>query len=76
MIDTGLGISAEELPSIFEPFYRGNDARATSEEGSGLGLPIAREIVGAHGGSLEVKSSEGQGSTFTVWLPAPDDRQL
>jgi signal transduction histidine kinase len=67
--DDGAGIVAEDLPHIFEPFYRGREA-APDEEGSGLGLAIARDIVVAHEGSLEVDSRQGEGSTFTVRLPS------
>ena len=66
--DTGSGISAEDLPHIFEPFYRGTGS-SSEDERSGLGLAIARDIVQAHGGSLEVASRLGEGSTFTVLLP-------
>ncbi len=65
--DAGPGIPAEELPRIFERFHRG---RGASARGAGLGLPIAREIAEAHGGRLEVESTEGRGSCFTTWLPA------
>lgn len=67
--DDGAGIVAEDLPHIFEPFYRGREA-APDEESSGLGLAIARDIVVAHEGSLEVDSRHGEGSTFTVRLPS------
>lgn len=65
--DTGIGIGAEDLPHIFERFYR---VRSQSEiPGTGLGLPIAAELVRRHGGVLEVSSTLGQGSTFAVYLP-------
>lgn len=65
--DTGVGVEAQEVPKIFERFHR---VGARQEmPGAGLGLPIAREIARAHGGSIEVESREGQGSTFTVELP-------
>jgi len=66
--DTGPGVDPADLPHIFERFYRAEAARATS--GSGLGLAIARWLAERHGGRIEVDSVAGQGSTFTVVLPA------
>ena len=66
--DTGPGIPAEELEHIFMPFYRGRTGRRFPQ-GMGLGLAIARDLVIAHGGRLEVESALGQSSRFTVWLP-------
>jgi len=68
--DTGPGVAADDLPHIFEPFYRGIGSASREDGGSGLGLAIARDIVLAHGGSLDVVSTPGKGSTFTVRLPA------
>ncbi|HEV8636653.1 MAG TPA: chemotaxis protein CheB [Chloroflexota bacterium] len=69
--DHGHGIPAEHLPHIFSRFYRvAGPARAEST-GLGLGLPISRAIVAAHGGTIQVSSAEGQGTTFTVRLPLP-----
>jgi heavy metal sensor kinase len=68
--DTGVGIPAGALPHIFERFYRVDPARSRGRGGSGLGLAIARRIVEAHEGSIEVESRPGEGSTFTVRLPA------
>jgi two-component system OmpR family sensor kinase len=65
--DTGVGISEDQLPLVFERFYRADDARA--EGGVGLGLSIARQIAEAHGGTIEVRSTEGVGSTFVLLLP-------
>jgi signal transduction histidine kinase len=65
--DTGPGIPTEEMERIFMPFYRGRTGRRFSQ-GMGLGLAIARDLVIAHGGRLEVESAPGQGSRFTVWL--------
>jgi hypothetical protein len=61
--DTGRGIAPEHLPHIFRPFY------TTKGNGTGLGLSLARRIVEEHGGRVEVSSTLGQGSTFTVFLP-------
>lgn len=65
--DTGRGIAEADLPLIFERFYR------KGSEGLGLGLPIVRELVDAHGGAIEVVSLTGEGSTFTVRLPDPEN---
>ncbi|NPV27402.1 MAG: HAMP domain-containing histidine kinase [Firmicutes bacterium] len=67
VIDTGIGIAPNELPHIFERFYRAD--RARFGEGTGLGLAIAKWIVDEHAGRIEVESAIGRGSTFTVWLP-------
>lgn len=66
--DTGMGISPDELPRVFERFFRGRGASGVS--GSGVGLAVARELTMAHGGTLEAVSTEGVGTTFTVRLPA------
>jgi PAS domain S-box-containing protein len=71
--DQGIGIRPDDLPHIFERFYRSSDARRTLATGTGLGLPIAREIVEMHGGTLGVSSVEGEGSTFVVRLPLSAD---
>jgi len=69
--DSGPGIPAEDLPHIFERFYRGEKARTRQKEGKGygLGLSIAYWIVRNHGGQIDVDSRPGKGATFTVWLP-------
>jgi signal transduction histidine kinase len=67
--DTGLGIDADDLPQVFNSFYRGEKSRSKSTGGSGLGLAIARGIVRAHHGDLVVESAPGQGSRFTFTLP-------
>ena len=67
--DFGIGIPQPSLPRIFEPFYRAMNAKESSARGMGLGLPIAKELVVAHGGEIAVESALGQGSTFTFTLP-------
>ncbi len=71
--DTGTGIDAADLPFVFDRFWRGDRARGR-HGGAGLGLPIARRLVEAHGGAIEAKSEPGAGTTFTIWLPAPENR--
>ena len=68
--DTGPGIAAEDLPRLFDRFYRADPSRSRNTGGSGLGLTIARRLVEAHGGNLEVSSVLGEGSRFTIHLPA------
>jgi two-component system sensor histidine kinase BaeS len=67
--DTGQGISGEDLPHLFDRFYRADMSRSRATGGSGLGLSIARHLVEAHGGSISVASALGTGSQFTIELP-------
>jgi signal transduction histidine kinase len=66
--DRGIGIPAADRPRIFERFHRGGNV-AGRIAGTGIGLAGAARIVEQHGGRIEVDSQEGQGSTFSVWLP-------
>jgi signal transduction histidine kinase len=74
--DHGAGIPAEDLPHIFEPFYRGSEAINRQVHGNGLGLSIVKRIVSAHRGRLQVATQPGTGSTFTILLPAVDGASL
>ena len=70
VIDNGPGIEAEHIPRIFERFYRVDTARSRKLGGTGLGLAIVKHVAQAHGGRVEVQSTPGRGSTFTIYLPA------
>ena len=67
--DSGTGITAEELPHIFERFYRAKGSKGRSYEGSGIGLALVQELVKLHGGMVSVKTEPGRGSAFTVSIP-------
>lgn len=75
LTDQGIGIPSQDLERIFERHFRSDNARHSRDDGSGLGLPLARSILKAHGGRIEVSSTENLGSTFTVTLPLmfPDE---
>jgi len=67
--DIGVGISAEDVPRVFDRFWRAEKSRNRDSGGSGLGLAIVRDLTEAHGGTVTAASALGQGSTFTVRLP-------
>ena len=69
VVDRGPGIPPEHLPLVFERFYRVDKARSRARGGAGLGLPIAKTIIAAHGGRIEAMSHPGQGTTMSVFLP-------
>jgi signal transduction histidine kinase len=69
VIDTGVGISVEHLPRLFERFYRADPARSREDGGTGIGLAIARSVVEAHGGHIRAESEPGRGSVFSFDLP-------
>jgi signal transduction histidine kinase len=73
--DEGVGIPPEELPHIFDRFYRVDKGRSRQTGGTGLGLPIVKGIVEAHGGRVEATSRVGQGSVFTVYLPLAGEKK-
>jgi len=68
VIDNGVGITEEEIPFIFDRFYRGSASQKTGADGTGLGLAISKELVARMGGEISFESSPGTGSTFTIWL--------
>jgi two-component system cell cycle sensor histidine kinase PleC len=70
--DTGIGMSAEEVAVALKPFGQVDGGRSRWREGTGLGLPIARALVGLHGGVLEIKSAKGVGTEVIITLPSPD----
>ncbi|WP_282690790.1 ATP-binding protein, partial [Streptomyces sp. CC216C] len=72
--DTGSGIPADDLPHVFDRFWRAEKSRSRRTGGSGLGLAIVRKLVEAHGGTVEATSTEGEGSTFTLRLPGAGGR--
>ena len=67
--DQGVGIPQEARPHLFERFYRASNIVGSNISGLGIGLYLANEIVARHGGTIEVTSTEGAGSTFTIRLP-------
>lgn len=73
VIDTGSGIPDEDIPFVFERFYKADKARTRGRSGTGLGLAIAKNIINAHKGQISVQSKQGRGTTFSVFLPRNND---
>ena len=75
-VDTGIGIAPSDLDHVFTPFFRSSSTDARQRPGTGLGLAITERVVKRHGGTVEVRSELGAGTTFTVWLPLVADPDL
>ena len=67
--DTGIGISPDQIPRLFERFYRVPNVRSRTHEGTGIGLALVQELVRLHGGTITVDSVQGEGTAFTVRIP-------
>jgi signal transduction histidine kinase len=67
--DTGIGITKEDIPNVFEEFYRAENARKIEKEGTGLGLAISKNIIETYGGSIQIESKVNEGTKFTIYLP-------
>jgi signal transduction histidine kinase len=75
VIDTGMGIAAEDHARVFEKFAQAGDPHTGRSKGTGLGLPISKQIVEHHGGQIWLESELGKGSTFSFTLPLPSSGQ-
>jgi len=74
--DSGIGIPKDEIPKIFDEFYRASNVQRDVKSGTGLGLSIVKEIVNRHKGKIKVESEEGVWTKFTVMLPLDPDRAV
>jgi two-component system phosphate regulon sensor histidine kinase PhoR len=68
--DTGIGIHKDDVSKIFDEFYRSDNAKAAELDGTGLGLPIVKNLIKRYGGNIDVQSILGKGTTFTISFPA------
>jgi signal transduction histidine kinase len=75
VIDTGSGIAPDDLPYVFERFYRADRSRAGGRAGSGIGLTVARELIAANGGTIEVERTGSDGTTFRIVLPGVSEER-
>jgi two-component system phosphate regulon sensor histidine kinase PhoR len=76
VVDTGIGISPDAVPHVFDRFFRVDAARSRDLDGVGIGLSIVKVVCAAHGGHVEVESTEGRGSRFRVRLPLAEQNPL
>lgn len=76
LVDSGIGISQNDLPHIFDRFHRSQGAKEMVPRGSGLGLSVAKSIVEGHSGSINVDSEFGHGTTITIRLPLLNKKQI
>ena len=74
--DKGIGIAANDLKHVFEPFYRSKKVVDEQIHGNGLGLSLVKQTVEAHGGEIKVKTEFGKGSRFTMYLPINDQKPI
>jgi two-component system OmpR family sensor kinase len=73
--DHGIGIDAGDLTHIFEPYYRAQFSDTQTRRGAGLGLTLVQQIIASHGGTIEVESKPGAGSTFRLLFPLPQSKK-
>ena len=74
--DTGIGMDPEKVSSLFRAFRQESEGLSREYEGSGLGLAVTRQVLDQMEGTIDVETEPGQGTCFTVWLPAVDEKRL